>query len=44
MVNRNRVIVTSLFSSGVPGIGTNAFTGKDSGCSGILRTKEMSER
>lgn len=27
---------TSFFSKGVPGIGTNAFTGKDSGCSGML--------
>lgn len=27
---------TSLFSRGVPLIGTNAFTGNDSGCSGML--------
>lgn len=28
--------LTSLFSSGVPGIGTSALTGNDSGCSGML--------
>ena len=28
---------TGFFSNGVPGIGTSAFTGKDSGCSGMLR-------
>jgi hypothetical protein len=30
-------IPTSLFSRGVPLIGTRAFTGNDSGCSGILQ-------
>ena len=28
---------TSFFSNGVPGMGTSAFTGKDSGCSGMLK-------
>ena len=28
--------LTSLFSMGVPLMGTRAFTGNDSGCSGIL--------
>ena len=30
---------TSLPSRGVPGIGTRALTGKDSGCSGMLETE-----
>jgi|SRR5882762_5654123 len=29
-------LLASLASSGVPGIGTSALTGKDSGCSGML--------
>ena len=32
---------TELFSSGVPGIGTSAFTGKDSGCSGMLNMVQL---
>lgn len=36
---------TSFFSNGVPGIGTRAFTGKDSGCSGMLvMISQMSAR
>lgn len=33
----SRTALTSFFSNGVPGIGTRALTGKDSGCSGMLK-------
>lgn len=34
---------TSFSSRGVPGIGTSAFTGKDSGCSGMLECPDSIE-
>ena len=34
--------LTSLPSNGVPGMGTRAFTGKDSGCSGMLGCSSVS--
>ena len=33
---KQKQTLTSFFSSGVPGIGTSALTGNDSGCSGML--------
>ena len=35
-MSKNFKLPTSLFSNGVPGMGTRALTGNDSGCSGML--------
>lgn len=44
LLRRTRMLITSFFSRGVPSIGTKAFTGNDSGCSGMLRTDENSNK
>lgn len=41
MQDSDTINLTSLFSKGVPGIGTRALTGKDSGCSGMLKKVEF---
>lgn len=40
--NWTATLLTSFFSKGVPGIGTKALTGNDSGCSGMLDRFQMS--